>query len=447
MNEIKRTVIILLIILTQPVLVYAGSIDYNSNQSAKYFLNPAKAACTDGADTVAYNPAGTALMKPGMYLDVSEQFLMRFYEQDVSNGTLPDKTYKQDEDAYIFPNLFIVYNLGKTGPGRLAVYASAGVIGGGGRVKWDGTAGYDELALQLALQGPSTIYKINNKVEAGSLYIGLGAGVSYSLLKDLVSLSIGARFVHAEKDFNIDGKLEFISAAWTMDYNAKYDLSADGVSPILGFDIKPTRKLIIGLRYEFETKLEFEYDQRKNYAYNSFLSDPINTIVNSFFDVDGKKVNNNLPQIFSMGAEYIFTYRLSLSASGTFYDLSGTDMDGFEKFCNNGWDTSVGITYKFSRNLKAGAGFTYTDIGVKESLPENLQLLRKYSLNPDMNSLMYSLGITYSFLKNFDITLSGAYTYFLPENDKSISTAYGANLNMSYRKSIYSTALGVSCRL
>lgn len=445
MKYIYRAFIFLITLIIQSTLLYAGSIDYNSNQSAKYFMNPAKTASTEGADIVAYNPAGTALMKPGLYFDVSEQFLMRNYEQDVSDNTLSKRTYKTDEPAYIYPNLFMVYNFGKTGPGKLAVFASAGVIGGGGTVKWNGTAGYDEMALYLDTLSAFSLTSIKNNVKASSLYLGFGAGASYSFFKDLISLSIGGRFVHSERDFKIDGELQFTGG--TQYYNASWDFSADGGAPIFGLDIKPYKKLTIGLRYEMSTKLEFEYDQDENNASNNFAEPAVSNAAITMFNVDGVKRKYNLPDIFSLGAEYAVTNKLAVSAAGTIYNLSKADMDKFEEFCNTGWDISAGGTYKITKNLKAGTGFTYTDIGVKDSLKENLQQLKRYSLNPNMNSLMYGLGITCTIWKDFDVTLSGAYTHFFPENDKSISTAYGASLDINYRKSIYSTALGVSYKL
>ena len=150
MRKIFITLIFSLILIIPPSLIYAGSIDYNSNQSAKFFMNPAKTACTDGADIVAYNPAGTVFMKSGLYFDVSEQFIMRKYEQDVSRGTLSDDTYTQDKPAFIYPNLFIVYNFGRVGSGKLAIYGHAGIIGGGGSVDWDGIAAFDNTAFAMA---------------------------------------------------------------------------------------------------------------------------------------------------------------------------------------------------------------------------------------------------------------------------------------------------------
>jgi long-chain fatty acid transport protein len=459
MKKSSAVFIYVLVFIIQVSVLSANSIDYNSNQSAKYYMNPARTASTDGADIAAYNPAGTAYMKPGLYIDVSEQFLMRNYEQDVSDGTLAKRTYKQDEPAYIYPNLFMVYNFGKTGPGKLAVYANAGVIGGGGSVKWNGTAGYDEMALYLAsyvagLEGICNPISIRNRVEASSLYIGIGAGVSYSLFKDIISISLGGRFVHSERDFQINGELQFfstISGTWNQYYNSKWNYNADGGSPIFGLDIRPFRNLTVGIRYEAETKLKFEYEQTDNVANNNALNGATNTgasaQINSMFNMDGKKLNNNLPDILSLGVEYGITHRLAVSASGTFYDLSKADMNGFEEYCSNGWETSLGVTYKFSKSFKAGTGLTYTDIGVKESLPENLQLLKRYSLNPLLNSLMYGLGVTYTLWNDFDITLSGAYTYYFPENNNHIGTAYGANMDISYRKNIYAAALGVSCKL
>jgi hypothetical protein len=64
--------------------LFAGSLDYLSNQSARYAMTFSRNAATDAADIVAYNPAGTALLPQGLSIDISNQTLIKPYEQEYS---------------------------------------------------------------------------------------------------------------------------------------------------------------------------------------------------------------------------------------------------------------------------------------------------------------------------------------------------------------------------
>ena len=185
--------------------VFAGSLDYLSNQSAKYCMNTAATARTDGADIVAYNPAGTALMGQGFFIDVSNQTLLKYYS--AKEDALFEDEYKQSEPTILLPNVFLVYNAGQVGMGKLAVFGQMGVVAGGGTLKWnDGTIGSNSfaaskastiaLAISSGVGGGSTTTPTgySTSLEAYSVYYAFGGGLSYSLLDDMVSVSAGAKY-------------------------------------------------------------------------------------------------------------------------------------------------------------------------------------------------------------------------------------------------------------
>ena len=53
--------------------------------SAGYMRNPSKNTETKKADAVFYNPAGTAFMEEGLYVELGNQFLMKDYSHDASD--------------------------------------------------------------------------------------------------------------------------------------------------------------------------------------------------------------------------------------------------------------------------------------------------------------------------------------------------------------------------
>ncbi|HNX59839.1 MAG TPA: hypothetical protein PKK43_12120, partial [Spirochaetota bacterium] len=65
--------------------LFAGSIDYLSNQSADYIRTFSRNASTD-SDAVLYNPAGTAFMSNGTHLYFSNQTILKKYEDDQHSG-------------------------------------------------------------------------------------------------------------------------------------------------------------------------------------------------------------------------------------------------------------------------------------------------------------------------------------------------------------------------
>ena len=73
----KKFLLMLTLIIAAGSTAFAGSLDYLSNQSAKYNMNAASTARTEGADIAAYNPAGTAFFAPGLYFDISNQTLFK----------------------------------------------------------------------------------------------------------------------------------------------------------------------------------------------------------------------------------------------------------------------------------------------------------------------------------------------------------------------------------
>jgi long-chain fatty acid transport protein len=184
----KFSLLLTLAVLMVSSSVFAGSIDYLSNQSAKYLMTLAgRAAATDGADIVSYNPAGTALMGEGFFIDVSNQTLFKPYSQDVEfDGSVYDlskETYEQSTPTILLPNVYLVYNAGQIGMGKLAVFGQAGVVAGGGSLEWsDGTAGLEAAAILVGSSSSSVLRNLDAKVKGSSVYYAFGGGVAYSFL-------------------------------------------------------------------------------------------------------------------------------------------------------------------------------------------------------------------------------------------------------------------------
>jgi long-chain fatty acid transport protein len=469
--------------------VFAGSVDYLSNQSAKYIMTFSRNASTDAsADIVAFNPAGTALMPQGLYIDISNQTLFKPYSTESKtnlstaansapvNMADKDSTLEQNKPTYFLPNAYVAYNLGQVGPGKLAIYGQTGIIAGGGSLKWDdGTAGTTfalsaigvSTAAGLLGAGSPTLGDIaSQSFEASSIYYGIAVGSSYSI-NDMISGSLGGRYVIATRSLKLDA--EYTSGT---NVSGEYTYEAKGFTPILGVAIKPLKELTFAARYEFETKLEFKYKEEGlstsggNAFQNGALLNGAKSVLSRAGIADGNKFNYNLPQIISLGGEFTIIPALSVMSSANFYLLKYTDMgkvyDSSKAVGTNevgdlndyfgiGYELSVGATYLVLPELKIGAGCMYTESGAKDSYFNNQYTKLVASGNPPLDSISISCGATYAINKNFEITLSALWTHYIPF-DYSYAvqgTTAGAITDVSgtYKKDVYDIGLGASFKM
>jgi len=469
----KFSLLLTLAVLMVSSSVFAGSIDYLSNQSAKYLMTLAgRTAATDGADIVAYNPAGTALMGEGFFIDVSNQTLFKPYSQDVTTNYALfnpqiDETYKQDTATYLLPNVYAVYNFGQLGAGKLAAYAQLGVVAGGGSLEWDGTAGVVAAAFSTAGKlsttagaGTTLLNGVDAKLKASSVYYAFGGGLAYSFLDDMISVSAGTRYNMPKRSGELSGTLNYTTAgaagpyvglngSWALNIDSsKYEYEATGFTYIFGLDVKPIKELTLGVRYETETNLEFDYTQKDNTVTSANLTVTGGVIpgLKTQLNKDGQKANQNLPQILAVAAEYIATPELVVSTGAQIYFLSKADMEGNEDFYGTGYEVSLGAVYKVMEPLKIGASIMYTEQGAKDSLLESSSQLLTVSGNPVLNSIFFGLGATYTVIPNLDITLAGGWVHYLPEEaDVVLST--GNTMKVEYSKEVYNIALGASYKI
>jgi len=472
----KFSLLLTLAVLMVSSSVFAGSIDYLSNQSAKYLMTLAgRAAATDGADIVSYNPAGTALMGEGFFIDVSNQTLLKPYSQEnklyynnIVDLVNIDEEYTQDTATWLLPNVYLAYNAGQVGIGKLAVYGQLGVVAGGGSLEWDGSAGADLAAFKVAANASgtalSTVTQLTSledvKVEGSSVYYAIGAGASYAFLEDMISISAGARYTIAKRSGAISGIFNYASTGgalngqtWALDVDTEYDYDAEGITPIFGFDVKPIKELTIGFKYEMETKLEFEYDQKSNDVIASCSTPAFAPTIQSQvadglatqLNMDKKKANSNLPQIIAIGVEYVVTPELVVSTGAQIYFVGDADMEGYEDNFGTGYEVSLAATYKVMEPLKVGFAVMYTDQGAKDELLESTDNINTVSGNPVLNSIFVGLGATYTVIPNLDLTLAGGWVHYLPE-EVDVPLAAGT-MEVKYSKEVYNIALGASYKI
>lgn len=210
----------------------AGGILTNTNQSVAFLRHITRGVTLD-ADAPYYNPAGTAFMQDGWMLSLNAQsaFMTRTTSMDYAPFAMSAETPgvgSQTFDGKIWspcvPNLHVTYK-----HNRWALFLSAGVSGGGGRVKFD--EGLGSFEQQFAVL-PAAVSAM------GQAY-GLSAS-QYSMLCSFRGMTM-----------NISGQLGFAyrltdwlsaSASVRLNYTRnKYDghindIMINPTAPALGFD-------------------------------------------------------------------------------------------------------------------------------------------------------------------------------------------------------------------
>lgn len=483
MKKFSSKLILILSVLMISSTLFAGSMDYLVNQSAKFIMTFSRNGAADSAaDLANYNPAGTAFFKPGLYLDVSSQTLIKPYSQDVNidfgatantyGVTDKDDTYEQNEATPVLPNFYAVYNFGQVGMGNLAISFQAGIVAGGGTVDWkDGNASSNILLGSLSVKTvslsggghiPGDV--TSQSFEATSIYYGIGVGAAYSF-NNMVSVSLGERTVIATRSIHIKGTY---TIGDTID--GQYDYNAVGITPIIGVDVKPLKELNITVRYEHETNLKFEYEEKKLDVSNSFLATATSGMLGNLHITDGQKFNYNLPSILAFGADYAVTPEWIITASGNIYFMhqnnlgkaydatktagtAGNEVCDVNKYFGTGWEVMLGTTYKVIPALKVGIGFMYTESGAKDSYFENSFTLLHAAANPPLDSITGGLGATYAVENTgVDVTLAASWTHYLPLSysfDPTVASplSQANKISGKYEKDIYNIALGVGYAL
>lgn len=196
----KIAILILMVAIFAPAMVFAGGIVTNTNQSATFIRMPAQDA-TISVDGVYYNPAGLVHLSDGFHLSLSNQYVTQTRTIE-STYAMNQQKFEGDVLAPLFPTFYAVYKKGKT-----AYSFGVNPIGGGGSANFEsGLPSFEQqvavLPGLLTLSGiPTSEYSVQSAFDGQSLNWGFQFNASYALT-DMVSVSLGFRFVMANNSYN-----------------------------------------------------------------------------------------------------------------------------------------------------------------------------------------------------------------------------------------------------
>lgn len=421
---------------------YAASIDHIQTYSPDYLANQAQNGMINAASTY-YNPAGTAYLEEGKYVNAGIQYAMG-HEKMSYMGSQHKARLRQ-----AVPNLAFT-SVGDKG----SYFINFGGIAGGGKLKYKGVAGLD-----LAIQGmqkkisetklPMKIFDNGTTITGSNKYEQLTFGKSFKF-NDKLSYSVAARLIHGTRnlkgDLNIDYNMSkffrktFKKKLETLQLNGGINSKREawGYGFQLGVNYKASEKLNLAARYDSRIKMNFKAKGNeqllsvfgKELGFSTFYPQ---------YTIDSK-LRRDLPAILAIGASYKVTDNWTVSTAGNLYFNRHAKMDRItrkdgEKLgrnYKNGWELALGNEYKVNDKITLISSINYAKTGAKAGSYNDTE----YALD----STTLGAGVRYSYDETLDLTLSAA--RFIYKKSEGTFKEKGAPKNQTYHKAI--TAVGVS---
>ncbi len=354
----KRVLTALLMLLAAASL-FAGGIENKNNMSAGYLRNPSKNTETKKPDAVFYNPAGTAFMEEGLYLELGNQFLFKDYTHDASDLTGFDE-YSSVDPVLLYPSGEIVWN-----GGNFALFGGFGVAAGGGAAEYaDGSITTVGALLGFkAVAGPlAGLVETDSSLDLTAIIFGETVGASYAI-NDMVSVSAALRLIQGK--ITMKGELDeepdpllssYIDDQTLLDSEA----TANGFGFVFGLHLKPVEKLDLALQYQTKVSLEYEYDKLEAVPF----------LLASLKMEEGDTYDKDLPAMLGAGVGYQLLDSLYTSLSFNYYFNKAAAFEtgtmGNENEYNDSWEIGAGAEYTLNEMIALSGGVLYSKQGFKD---------------------------------------------------------------------------------
>ena len=432
MKKIFIALSVLLLVSLSSSLLLAGGVDNRSNYSGEYVRTLNRNAATDSLDAIVYNPGGVMTMEDGIHGNLSLHYVMKDYTNTVNGVAL-----EQDRASFV-PALFALFKRDKW-----AGFFAGTIPAGGGEVEYDSGSATTRIGATLLTNYLNSFYLsqglpglaygpiANEKLEGESFYYGYTLGVAYKL-DDFVSFSLAGRYIDADKKVRAGFQvtptdLGSVAGAIARTAVLNYKDEAEGFGLIFGMNIS-YEPFNIGVRYETETDLDFEYNVRED----SITGLPI-ALGSQLGVINGLEHSRNLPALLAVGVGYKLTPKLRIDVNMTTYFQEDADWEGAENNVDDGWEAGIAVEYIVNPNLKLSAGYLYTQTGMPA----------QYALKeaPELNANAFGAGLVYYVDKNLKVDCGLGFVDY--ESDSYIDTLSGTPLLIGLEKDVVMLSAGV----
>jgi long-chain fatty acid transport protein len=394
---------ILVLGLAMCSLGYAGGLQNKTNASVEYLRTQSRNATTE-TDAPYFNPAGVARFQDGFFANVSNQIITKQYSHEI---VATKKEYSEHTPTYLYPNLHLGYKKGIWG-----AFFSFTVPAGGGKVVYDeGSATTAGLITSIKGSSPAfaplSVVSTKQYLESSSAYHAYTLGSAISI-KDMFAFSLAGRVITAKKETKTNLIFGFNNGTVpVIDFNidSDYEESATGFSGLIGLDFTAIKNLVIALKYEFNTNMEFEQKVNKAdvTAASAILPATTTTAVKNGvagkvgqIAVNGKKYEYDLPGFLAGGISYTLLDKLEASFSANYYFNKNASLKDREDTVKNSWEIAFGAQYAVIPNLTLSIGYSHGNVGANSS---------SYGLaeNPDLDFNSLGGGLKFSIKPNLHI--------------------------------------------
>ena len=359
----KKSLVILSLLASANA--FAGSIDYLAQQDAEYFAHPAMIGKV-GVSGAYYNPAGTAFLEDGLYVQLNSQTLFKTYEMDTRLDGTDKLSHESDHPSAFVPSIQIVKK-----EGDRSYFLHAGAAAGGGAVKYkNGISAFEVIGQGIENSfnllenkkpngnNAKVKYLGGSTVNGSSYYINTTFGMAQKI-NPKFSIAGGLRFMYAMRELNGTANYNlYVGKGMTeipdsyKSGNVRVDIDSErtgwGVGGVLGFHYQPTEKLNIGFKYETEVELNLDADGKLDTTKTGTISrkDTINDMIIGNIDstLEAHPViaewleddRRNLPAMMALGVSYELTDRITLLTSGNYYFIKDANRNGCYDNYDNG---------------------------------------------------------------------------------------------------------------
>jgi long-chain fatty acid transport protein len=446
----KKVLLGLTLVLFCIPLAFATIIT-NTNQSTHYLRMLARNASTD-IDAVYYNPAGLTQLSDGFHIAIHNQTIWQ--EKTVVNAFpfLNDSEYVGEVNVPFFPSVFVVYKKEK-----LALSFGFGPNSGGGTA--DFASGLPSFTVPISqippalsnpptgIAIPTTGYQADVAFNGKSVYYGFQINASYAF-SEMVSAAGGLRYIYASNTYEGHIKSILINpnfpaygltgdyipatqfftlignpyyAAMTSDKVVDAKQTATGFTPILGLFLKPAEELNIGIRYEFNTSLEFE---------NDTTQDDVGLFP------DGEKSRNDIPAILSLGLEYSLMPELRVMVSTHMFFDKSANWEGREDLVDsNSYDIAIGLEYDITDTILISGGYLYTQVGLSENYLNDLSY--------ELDSSAFGFGGQVKIAPELDLDVGVIYVNYSDDSKNILYPPNFGTFNETYKKTSWGFSVGL----
>lgn len=325
-----------------------------------------------------------------------------------------------------------------------------------------GTATYN-----TDVKSQMTGYGLDAYMKGRQYYFGLQLGGTYKFTDKLAGF-VGARIVYATCNYN--GYVQDVKADYAYNYTATYnvpaneqlgfpgtsgvaatgdgtgsqDLSANGlalnadqtgwgITPIIGLDYKPNEHWNFAAKYEMKTRMRLKNKTEMN-DYAKAQAET-NETLGQF--ADGKKVAEDIPAIFTIGAQYSPVSAVRLNAGyNKYWDKQATKYGKKNELIDKGaWEITAGAEVDVCKWLTLSASWQNTNYGLTDAYMNDL------SFNLSSNSI--GAGFRIHATERCDIDFGYMQTFYKDKN-VSVPTAAGPKSDLYERTN---RVLGVGVNL